>query len=270
MNLKLGLFVSTYGNVAPDVELTYHLTPESDVFVQAVGYEQDNTFRRLSGLHPYFAVLPLNLLDDFPSLTMEAEFHQFDVCVGYQFKSDMGLTGKLKAGLDFSKNYAPDSDILVDFKSGNYCAWMDFAKSRRFYLNADFAYAYKDLLKVEAKNQMNFESCKVLDEWIAGTYFTPLFEMDWKVDAKLMDDLYVGLDWTFATYKKPNWGEEIEGQYERPNTVCLGASIRYTLPFEYPLTLFVKGNNLLNRNYDRYFAYRNIGANFLAGFALSF
>ena len=82
-----------------------------------------------------------------------------------------------------------------------------------------------------------------------------------------MQQLVVGLDWAFACYSEPDAPVVGSYSYERSNTMNLGASVRYTLR---PLTLFVKGDNLLNQNYDRYFGYRNIGANFLAGFAVSF
>jgi hypothetical protein len=93
--------------------------------------------------------------------------------------------------------------------------------------------------------------------------------MDWKADFKLIKDLYVGVDWRLDCYSMPE-GVAPGPAYERPNTVNFGASIRYTVPVDLPLTVFIKGDNLMNQNYDRYFGYRNIGANFLGGFALSF
>jgi outer membrane receptor protein involved in Fe transport len=50
----------------------------------------------------------------------------------------------------------------------------------------------------------------------------------------------------------------------------MGASIRYTLPVKLPCTLFVKGDNLFDRKYDRYWGYRQMGVNVLGGLALSF
>ena len=87
-------------------------------------------------------------------------------------------------------------------------------------------------------------------------------------DIKVLKGLHVGLDWLLECYTNPVVDEYVN--YLRPNTMNLGASVRYSLPIDLPLTLFVKGDNLLDRKYDRYFSYRGIGANFLAGFSLSF
>lgn len=264
MQLKVGVFVSTKGNVAPDVAFTYHINPRSDVYVEASGYEQDNDFRRFSSIHPYFV-----LESPFGStLDMEAEFHQIDARVGYRFKTN-GFTGDLHAGFDLSKN-APDTDWISNSLNGIYYPWIDFSKSRRFYLNADFTYAYKDIVKVTAKHQVNVESNKSGDKWVDGSYVAPDIAMLWNVDVKLVKDLYFGLDWEYAHYSMPDIDVVGGMQYERPNTVNLGANLRYTLPIKLPLTVFVKGDNLLDQKFDRYFGYRHIGANFLGGFALSF
>ncbi|MDE5999150.1 MAG: hypothetical protein K2H04_03640, partial [Bacteroidaceae bacterium] len=74
----------------------------------------------------------------------------------------------------------------------------------------------------------------------------------------------------FAIYDEPSFDQGLVFAYNRPNTLNLGASIRYTLPVKCPCTLFVRGDNLLNRNYDRYWGYRNLGVNVLGGLALSF
>ena len=167
-----------------------------------------------------------------------------------------------------SENQA-DMVVLSQSKKSLALPMVEFRKSRCFYVNADFSYTYKDVLRIDAKNRLNIESNKHDGEWVKGSYVRPAFEMDWKADFKIFKDLYVGLDWAFACYEDPDL--TVNGKsYERNNTVNLGASIRYTLPVSVPFTLFVKGDNLLNQNYDRYFGYRNIGANFLAGLAVSF
>ena len=78
----------------------------------------------------------------------------------------------------------------------------------------------------------------------------------------------MGLNWLLECYTNPKVYDGMN--YQRPNTMDLGASVRYSLPIELPVTLFVKGENLLDREHDRYFSYRGLGASFLAGFALSF
>ena len=268
MKMQLGLFVSTKGNVAPDVTFNYHINPVSDFYVEARGYEENNDFRRLTNIHPYFALNGSASTGN--HIDMDAEFHQVDVRAGYRFKPIQGFGGNVNLGYDLSK-HAPDIDWISNSLDGREFPWMKFSKARRFYINADFTYAYKDIVKVEARHQLNFESRKEDGEgWKSGSYLTPLFDMNWTVDVKLMKDFYLDVDWQYASYKEPDLMVVPGPQYERPCTVNLGAGLRYTLPVDLPLTLFAKGDNLLNKKEDRYFGYRNIGANFLAGFSLSF
>ncbi len=268
MDLQLGLFVSTKGNVAPDASFTYHINPKSDAFVEVTGGEEDNTFRTFYAAHPYFAVYG-GTPDE--KQKMEAAFYQIETSIGYRFKDYYGLNGQISASYEQGKNeycfegLEPDLfDRLVS------CA--EFYKCRSFSIDADFSYAYEDIVKVDAKHQLYFGTWKdeSLNKWVKGDYSTPVFSMDWKIDVKLMKDFYMGLDWQYGVFHQEDLGTEDDPQYKRPALVNLGASLRYTLPIKQPITLFVKGDNLFNQNYDRYYGYRNIGANFIGGFALSF
>ena len=270
MKWQLGIFVSTKGNVAPDVTFTYHINPVSDFYAAALGYEKDNDMRRLTNIHPYFTLnAPTGPYAD-DRLNMNAEFHQIDVRAGYRFKPIQGFGGHLNMGYDISKN-APDLYWISNSLDGRELPLMNFSKEKRFYINADFTYAYTDIVKVEAKHQLNFTSRKEEgdEKWRSGSSITPLFDMNWTLNVKLLKDFYLDVDWQYAAFKEADL-DVVPSQYDRPNTVNLGAGLRYTLPIDLPLTIFAKGDNLLNQKYDRYFGYRNIGANFLAGFALSF
>ena len=268
MDLQLGLFVSTKGNVAPDASLTYHINPKSDAFVEVTGGEEDNTFRTFYGEHPYFAVYG-GTPDE--KQKMEAAFYQVEASIGYRFKDYYGVNGQISATYEQGKNeysfewLEPDNyDRLVS------CA--EFYKCRSFSIDADFSYAYEDIVKLDTKNQLYFGSWRDegLNKWVKGDYSDPVFSMDWKLDVKLMKDFYLGLDWQYGVFHQEDIGTEDDPQYKRPALVNLGASLRYTLPIKQPITLFVKGDNLFNQKYDRYYGYRNIGANFVGGFALSF
>ena len=266
MQLQLGVFVNTKGEVAPDVRFAYHISRNSDVYVEARGYEDDNNLRRLSGIHPYFV---LDALANGEKKELEAEFHQIDARLGYRFKTNSGFSGNINGGFDYSKNAADIDALYGTADKPILYPWIDFSRNRRFYANADFAYAYKGIVKIDAKNALSMESGEHIDKWISGSYIVPAFEMKWSADVRIVRGLYFGLNWEFATYTTPDL--PLDGVlYDRPNTANLGANLRYTLPIDMPLTLFVKGDNLLNQKYDRYFGYHYIGANFLAGIAMSF
>jgi hypothetical protein len=269
LNVMVGFFASTSGEVGPDAAVSYRIDKQSEVYVKASSYETDNTFQRYSREHPYFAFANNVAQDNNGILKMEAEYHQIDVCVGYRFKNISGFCGHLNAGLDMVKNKS-DMTWMSCSQNGRYMPWVDFAKRRNFYFNADLSYAYSDLVKVEAKNQINMTGSKVDDEWVSGSFMKPFFLMDWTADAKLMKGLYVGMSWEFAIYDNPSTDKALCSAYNRPNTLNLGASIRYTLPVKLPCTLFVKGDNLFDRKQDRYWGYRQMGVNVLGGLALSF
>lgn len=268
MDLQLGLFVSTKGNVAPDASFTYHLNPKSDVFVEVTGGEEDNTFRAFSAEHPYFAMLA-GLSGE--KSKMESAFYQVETSIGYRFKDFYGLNGQVSATYEQGKNELATEWLDVDTWGHQVCL-VEFYKCHDFMIDADFSYAFEDILKLEAKHQLCIERWKdeETNRWVKGNYSTPLFSMDWKADVKLMKGFYLGLDWQYETFYQEDLGTATDPQYKRPDKVNLGASLRYTLPIKQPLTLFVKGDNLLNQNYDRFYGYRNIGANFLGGFSLSF
>ena len=268
MDLQLGLFVSTKGNVAPDASFTYHLNPKSDVFVEVTGEEEDNTFRAFSAEHPYFA-----MLNDAPGekQKMESAFYQLETSIGYRFKDFYGLNGQISATYEQGKNELATEWIDTDALGHQVC-FVEFYKCHDFMIDADFSYAFGDILKLETKHELCIERWKdeEANKWVKGNYSTPIFLMDWKADVKLMKGFYLGLDWQYKTFYQEDLGTAEDPQYKRPDIVNLGASLRYTLPIKQPLTIFVKGDNLLNHNHDLYYGYRNIGANFLGGFALSF
>lgn len=266
-SLKLGVLASISGDVAPDVHFAYHLTPHSDVYAKATGYAANNNLRHISALSPYFVfagVSPTN------SLELKSEFHQLYACLGYKFTSSMGLSGDVNVGYDMAENMT-NSDWLTNANTNLYTL-IDFAKTRRFYVNADVAYAYKDIVKVDLKNQFNGWQYNLEDEWIDGSAVRPTIDLRWKADVKIIKDLYLGLNWELGYYDCPeieNGGSTID-PYERPTTSNLGASLRYKLPVKMPLSVYVKGDNLLNHKHDVFYGYRSIGANVMAGVAMSF
>lgn len=269
LSAQVGFFASTSGEVGPDAWVSYRLDPQSELYVKASSYETDNSFQRYAREHPYFSFGDDVAGSGKDIIKMKAEYHQIDVSVGYRLKSANGFCAHLNAGLDMVKNkYAMDR--MSFSQHGFYMPCVEFAKRRNFYINADFSYAYSDNLKVEAKNQINMVGSKMDNEWVKGSFTKPVFQMDWTADAKVVKGLYVGLDWDFAIYDEPAYDDGVLAAYHRPNMLNLGASIRYTLPVKYPCTLFVKGDNLFDCKYDRYWGYRQMGVNVQGGLALSF
>ena len=130
-------------------------------------YEEDNDFRRLTQLNPYFVPVA-------GEVKMEAEFHQIDAKVGYRMTGMNGFNADISGGFDMSENQA-DMVVLSQSKKSLALPMVEFRKSRCFYVNADFSYAYKDVLRIDAKNRLNIESNKHDGEWVKGSYVRPAF-----------------------------------------------------------------------------------------------
>lgn len=267
VKLQLGIVGGTDGDIAPDVQFAYHVTSRSDFYINAIGYDVDNVFRRLSNIHPYFTLqIPM-----YEKLKVDAEFHQINASIGYRFNSNNGVSGNLNAGYDVASNVA-EIDEISNIENGLQYPLVTFSNSHRFYLNADFTFAYKDKVKVDLKNQFNAWKHKGedADEWISGSYTRPTLDLRWKADFTIVENLHAGLNWEISYYNDPDIHNASIKPYDRPITNNIGMSLRYAFPIDLPLSVFVKGDNLLNQKHDRYFGYRAIGANVIAGVAMSF
>lgn len=262
--LRAGIVGGTDGDFAPDLSIAYHAAPHGDLYVKAVGYDEDNTFRRLSALHPAFQLYK-GVFEN--KIELDAEFHQIDACVGYRFAGRKGFSGDVNVGFDMASNVA-EIMLISDQLNGLEYPWVRLCDAQRFYFNADFTYANKDRVKVDLKNGFNFRKHKTAysDEWVNGSNAHPLLDLRWKADFKIVENLHAGINWELGYYESDGDAKD----YERPVTNNLGLSVRYAFPIDMPLSVFVKGDNLLNQSFDRYFGYRNIGANVIAGVALSF
>lgn len=264
VKLQAGIVGGSDGDIAPDLRFTYHINPRSDFYVNAIGYDLDNDFRHLSNIHPYFQ-FENNAFEE--KIVVDAEFHQIDANVGYRFNGKKGFSGDLNLGFDKASTVAEIGALGSTYRGLLY-PFIGFCDTQRFYLNLDFTYAYKDKVKIDLKNQFNAWKYKMEDddEWISGSYTRPLLDLRWKADFKIINNLHAGINWEIAYYSCP----DIPHSYERPTTNNIGLSLRYAFPIDLPLSVFVKGDNLLNQKYDRYYGYHNIGANVIAGVAVSF
>lgn len=265
IRLRLGVFTNIEGDIAPDIAFAYTIDKTSEVYFQARGYELENEMRYLAALNPYFI---LATPADEP-LEANDEFHQVDARLGYRFKTKSGISADIYGGYDMSENHA---DILsvTPLRDGRCMPVLEFKKNKNIYFGAEFQYSYRDFLKLTGRNRLNIESTRQPWGWTEGSYITPAFAMDWQLDLRLVKDLYLGIDWQLDCYSLP----KLEGKHpyalERKNTVLLGADLRYTLPLDFPATIFVRGDNLFCQKYDRYYGYQAPSANVMAGFALSF
>lgn len=256
LSIKAGVFVDNDVNIAPDVNITFHLTPTFDIYLMANGGDINNDFRHFSSMTPYW-----QLADH--SFEMANQYDQIRSRGGVRVKPARFLTLDLSAGYDMSEDRAELADFLLTGTTELLRMPVVFADGKHFYANADIRLDYKNIVTADLNTQYNHWTT---DMKLAGVNTDPLwrpeFEADWKLAITPIKGFTIGADLLFESFKKA------DGRYRRDNTIDLGATIGYTLPIG--LSIYAKGDNLLNKKYDHYSMYRTPGTNFLAGLAFTF
>lgn len=264
---------------APDVHFTYHLSDNADVFATATGGEVLNDFRHFSQMSPYWVLPGAFSQNGYLEGTQLA--NQFDVfrgTLGIIFRPLDGLTAKLYGGYDVSKNRA-ELAYLVPM-----CIWYNQGKNSNnaitpvftadgslIHFNAELRYDYKDILNVEAKGAFNGWSIDDDNSHYKDVMpWRPTLEFQAAAIYRIVKGLRFGVDIASQTYSHDD-----DISYKRPHSFNLGSSLTYSMPLSNSksnsrLSLYLRGDNLLNKKYDAYYGYRALGANFLLGTAVTF
>jgi hypothetical protein len=263
IDLMAGLYISDELKVAPDVEAVYHTDSWFDLYAQAKGGETYNSFRHFTEMTPYW-YLPATIHE------IDDQFDQLNARGGIRMKPFEGFYADLSLGYDISENRAEIADFDMSPTLNYIYAPIMFADGTHFYVNADLRYNYRNKIMASLdasyhKWSTDFDASSYVGvntkNWDKITW-RPQIELGCNVMVKPIEQLTIGADFLFESYPK------LTNRYERPNTVNVGATISYTFPFR--LTLYAKGDNLLNKKYDQYVMYRTPGINFLAGAAITF
>lgn len=260
VDIKAGAFIGTSGNFSPDVDVTIHLNPAIDVYLQAHGGDVKNSFRRFSLMSPYWR---LNDTD----FEMSDQFDQLRGMAGVIFKPFEGLYANLAAGYEISEDRAEIADFLMDETVQPTYAPIFFADGKRFFATGNISYNYHNVFKADLNATYNVWSTSFKPMGPQTTnwdkiLWRPRLDATCTLSAMPFKGLTVGADLLFQNFRNET------NRYKRDNTMNLGASVSYTFPCR--LTLYAKGDNLLNKTYDQYTMYRTSGTNFLAGAAITF
>lgn len=280
LNLRLGLTLSaTSGfdskfHIAPDVTAVYHAADNIDLKAQITGGERSNDFRALNALSPYWCMDATSVTNTLPIPTGVQFAHQFDQLdskLGIEWKAADQLTISGAIGFDMQDNrlemisdaeYNPTRTNVTDNMSPYLYHHFFTADGNRFYGELNVAYRYKDIVNVALDNRVN--------SWGTDADFIgalrPVFDADWTVNVKIIPGLVATLDFALQTYDNDS-----QSTYKRPDRYDLGLGLSYRIPVDLArITVFARGNNLLNNKFDAYNAYKGLGVNFIAGAAVTF
>lgn len=263
MDVKVGLYAGSLG-IAPDISFAYHASPKFDVYADVTGGEGlRNTFSAISKQNPYWALYPGISSLDSEKLELKSQFNQLSARAGVKSCPMEGLEVDFNTGYELSKDRL---EMAVGSGSHpNMYVPVFLADGNRFFVNLNAGYSYKDILTVRLTNQFN--AWTIDDDNVLGAgdvLWRPVLDLDWSASVQVISGLRVGVGYRMQTFKE---GGAMD--YSRPTTSNLNANVSYTLR-DMPLTVYVKGDNLLNSDYDRYFGYAAPGINVICGVAISF
>ncbi len=243
-------------HVAPDASITVHVTPDVDVFGEARGGLYFNDLFMMNSLAPYWKT---------PNRQMASQFNQVEANAGVKWHIRDGWFAKFYAGYDVSKNRAELTAPIGQLSRNEVFT----ADGSLVHIDAHTKYSYKDILNLDAKGRFNGWSIKKRNPYYyESPAWRPVVEASAAASVQPVTGLRIGVDYEFASFTSD---ENVD--YKRPTTHNLGASISYKIPRQLlPLNLSVycRGDNLLNQKYDAFYGYRTIGTTVLAGVALNF
>ncbi len=266
LDMKLGAYINTEKEIAPDVDVTIHFAPQIEIYAMANGGTVYNSFSRLSQMTPYWT------LNDF-NAKVRPRFDQLRARGGIRTKPFEGLSVGISAGYELSERRAEIASFMM--KSDNaplLYSPIIFEDGKRLYGAIDIDFNYKNIIIAKINGEYNSWSSDY--EWaqeVAGNStrnydkvesWRPVISASSKIEIRPVEELSMGVNLLFQSFKY------YANLYERPNSIDLGATVSYTFPCR--LTLYAKGDNLLNRKFDQYTMYGSPEMSFLFGAAYTF
>lgn len=266
LNLRLGAHVdwqSANGSgikAAPDVKLDYTFADSYVVFVHAVGGARLNDFLGLNEITPYWMLYePLRSTYTYLDATAGLKASpvtglKFDLYGGYKFLKDevfaLPGVGDNYADLAGTGSSVPDA-LYTMLGQGD---------ARVAYVGAGIGYGYRGLFDFSVAGQYNsWNPENGTDNFLM---LKPQFTLDASADFKLLDGLHAGIAYQYEGRVKTDWAERLDP--------VNNLSVSATYSFLERLNVFVRFNNLLNKDYITSTGYPVQGFNVMAGISCRF
>ena len=236
--------------VAPDVTAQYIFSDSYILYAQATGGRQANDFRRLEMVSPYGQ----------SNTQLDATYEQLNAALGFKTSPVTGLWFNIYGGYQDLKNNLASAAIAN--YSGSYLQLLQ-GNMHNIYAGAEASYSYKDIISFTASGiYRDWKTAKTENN--SGDqllYYMPSFEANFKVDIRPISSVLINLGYQHITREKIG--------NERVNPVgnlYLGGSYEV---FE-GISIYVRANNLLNKDYQYYPGYPTEGINFMGGVSFRF
>jgi len=248
-NIRLGaqLNMTTKGGtflaVAPDISVEGAISKTVSLYATIKGGRKASSLETLEMLSPYWAC----------SEQLKPAYTVADITSGVRI-SQKALSVNMYLGYAYTKDdlltYAQPSLLQEGIGS---CLAQE--NTIHVYAGARAGYDHKGWLKGSIAAKYNYWKCNEYS--LLGT--KPEFELEINGEARLLEDIYMNVTYSFATYAHDN-----------PSLNKNELNLRTSYKFADRFGAFVEGNNLLNRNYVKYAGYYEQGINVLMGLSASF
>ena len=236
--------------VAPDVTAQYIFSDSYILYAQATGGRQANDFRRLEMVSPYGQ----------SSTQLDATYEQLNAALGFKTSPVTGLWFNIYGGYQDLKNNLASAAIAN--YSGSYLQLLQ-GNMHNIYAGAEASYSYKDIISFTASGvYRDWKTAKTENN--SGDqllYYMPSFEANFKVDIRPVSSVLINLGYQHITREKI--GNE---RVDPVGNLYLGGSYEV---FE-GISIYVRANNLLNKDYQYYWGYPTEGINFMGGVSFRF
>ncbi|RGN36630.1 TonB-dependent receptor [Bacteroides oleiciplenus] len=241
--------------VAPDVTAQYIFSDSYILYAQATGGRRTNDFRRLEMISPYSQTIG----------QLDATYEQLNAALGFRTSPVTGLWFNLYGGYQDLKNNLATIGIsgVVDQAYSNSYLLPLQANMHNIYAGAEISYSYKDIISFSASGvYRDWKTAKTEDN--SGELllaYMPSFEAKFNVDIRPIPSVLVNLGYQHTTREKVG-----DQRVDPVGNLYLGGSYEVFKD----ISIYVRANNLLNKNYQYYWGYPTEGINFMGGVSFRF
>lgn len=251
-SLRMGAHVDLalgYGKafrVSPDVEADYTFAESYQIYAQAKGGKLRNDFRRLESLSPYGQV----------TTQPDATYEQVNAALGFKASPLPGLWFNLYGGYQSLKN-----DLLQTAEVYPSALLLTTAHTQNVYAGAELRYDYKQVFAFIASGIYRHWSIDEEDTQKHLLRFKPSLEADVRMEARPATAVTAYLGYRHIAREK------VDGaRVDAASNLYVGGSYE----FLQSLSVYVRVNNLLNKDYQYAAGYPTEGLNLVAGISVRF
>lgn len=256
-NIRLGANVDLatgFGKklrVSPDVTADYNFSDSYILYARATGGRQENDFRKLESASP-FGVLYKQI---------DATYEQWNAALGLKASPASGLWFNLYGGHQNLKGALAPMQVVHIGVSGNVYSPLTVmqADMSNVYAAVHASYNYRQTVGFSAKGI--YRNWSMSGNNIQLLAFMPQFEADIKAEVQPTSTSLITLGYHHISRTKVN-GLQIDAVGN------LYLSAHYQL-FD-GISIYLRANNLLNKEYQYYHGYPVEGLNFLGGVSFNF